>query len=133
MRFLAALVRTSAGYGCVPAILDRRVHCTRNDVPELDADHFGYPFYLDCHQQSYSRLALSTSGPRAFRHQRSMSGTGAKRTYRGALHMSAFRANADTTLDGVTQSTLSLTDPLWGVGVILYKAHVDPQRAGSST
>jgi hypothetical protein len=85
MRFLAALVLTSAGYGCVPAILDRRVHCTRNDVPELDADHFGYPFCLACHQQSYNRLALSTSGSRAFRHQRSMSAIGTKRTYRIAL------------------------------------------------
>jgi hypothetical protein len=48
-------------------------------------------------------------------------------------HMSAFRAKADTTLDGVAQLTLSLTDLLWGVGAILYKAHVDPARAGSST
>jgi hypothetical protein len=63
MRFLAALARTSAGYGCVPAILDRRVHRTRNDVPKLDADHFGYRSYLDCHQQNYNRLAPSTSGP----------------------------------------------------------------------
>ena len=61
------------------------------------------------------------------------SGIGTKRTSLVALHMSTFGAKADTTLDGVAQSTLSLTDPLWGVGAILYKAHVDPPRAGSST
>jgi hypothetical protein len=36
-------------------------------------------------------------------------------------------------LDGLVNRRCSLAHRLWGLSAILYKAHVDPQRTGSST